>query len=147
MPQYIGKGGNLPPAQKLQPLFLCDNFKHFLCLIAAELLLWEEEHSYAVLSLPADFDAQRFTDSGEKFMWNLCQDAHAVAGLTLCVFPRPVFQILNDFQGILHRGTALLSVDIDTGADPAVIMLKGFPVKGRLRNFSLHIKHIICSFL
>ena len=88
--QDVRKGGHFPPAQKLQPLFLNDDLEHFLGLVPAQFLLWEEDHGNAVLSLSSQVHPQNFHHSGEKRMGNLGEDAHAVPGLALRVLSCPV---------------------------------------------------------
>ena len=42
---------NLSPSEKLHAFLLHDNLKHFLCLIALQFILREEEHTDSVFPL------------------------------------------------------------------------------------------------
>ena len=61
-------------------------------------------------------------------MGNLNHDTNTVSGLAFRILTGSVLQILYDLQRILYGRAALLSVNIDTGSDTAVIMLKFFPI-------------------
>ena len=61
-------------------------------------------------------------------MGNLGQNTDTVTGLAFRILTGSVLQILYDLQRILYGRAALLSVNIDTGSDTAVIMLKFFPI-------------------
>ncbi len=62
-------------------------------------------------------------DSGKKFVGDLGQNTDTVTGLTFRILTGSVLQILYDLQRILYSSAALLSMNIDTGSDTAVIML------------------------
>ncbi len=146
VPQHPGEGRHLPPAQKLHPFFRHNDFKHLFCLIPAQLLLGKEKHSHPVLSLSSEGNSQLRRHPGKKLMGNLGQNTHAVSGFPLGVLPGPVLQIFHDLQGVFHRHPALLPSDIHTGADPATVMLKFFPVQRRQGYFLFCIKHTLYSF-
>ena len=61
-------------------------------------------------------------------MGNLGQNTDTVTGLAFRILTGSVLQILYDLQRILYGSTAFLTVNIDTGSDTAVIMLKFFPI-------------------
>lgn len=63
-----------------------------------------------------------------KNLWDLGQNTDTVTGLAFRILTGSVLQILYDLQRILYGRAALLSVNIDTGSDTAVIMLKFFPI-------------------
>ena len=99
-----------------------------LRLTARKRVLREEEHADTVFSLSADIHAQSLCDSCKKFVGDLGQNTDTVTGLAFRILTGSVLQILYDLQCILHGRAALLSVNIDTGSDTAVIMLKFFPI-------------------
>lgn len=61
-------------------------------------------------------------------MRDLGQNTDTVTDLTFRILTGSVLQILYDLQRILNSSAAFLSVNIDTGSDTAVIMLKFFPI-------------------
>ena len=63
-----------------------------------------------------------------KNLWGSGQNTDTVTGLAFRILTGSVLQILYDLQRILYGRAALLSVNIDTGSDTAVIMLKFFPI-------------------
>ena len=128
MSQYIGEGRYFTPAEEFHSFLFHNDLEHLLGLIAAQLFLREEEHTDAVFSLSADIHAQSFGHSGEKFVGDLGQNTDTVTGLAFRILTGSVLQILYDLQRILYGRAALLSVNIDTGSDTAVIMLKFFPI-------------------
>ena len=67
-------------------------------------------------------------------MRDLGQDTDTVTCLTLCILTGTVFQIFYNLQCILHRFTALYSLDIDAGTDTAIVMFKFRTMKRRLGN-------------
>ena len=88
------------------------------------LVLGEEEHPHPVLTLAADGDVQLVGDLGEKFVADLQQDAHAVAGPALGVLAGAVLQMLDDGQRVADRLVALAAVDIHHRADAAGVVLE-----------------------
>lgn len=64
----------------------------------------------------------------QKFVGDLGQNTYTVTGLTFRILTGSVLQILYDLQRILNSSAAFLSMNIDTGSDTAVIMLKFFPI-------------------
>ena len=128
MSQHIGESGHFTPAKEFHSFFFHNDLEHLLRLVAAQLFLGEEEHADTVFSLSADLDSKRFGNSGKKFMRNLSQNADTVTGLAFRILTCSVLQILYDLQRILNSSAAFLSMNIDTGSDTAVIMLKFFPI-------------------
>ena len=128
MSQHIGKGGHFTPAEEFHSFLFHNDLEHLLRLVAAQLFLGEEEHTDTVFSLSADLDAKCFGNSGKKFMRDLGQNTDTVTGLAFRILTGSVLQILYDLQRILYGSTAFLTVNIDTGSDTAVIMLKFFPI-------------------
>ena len=128
MSQHIGEGRHFTPAEEFHSFFFHNDLEHLLGLIAAQLFLREEEHADTVFSLSADVHAQSPGHSGKKFVGNLGQNTDTVTGLAFRILTGSVLQILYDLQRILYGRAALLSVNIDTGSDTAVIMLKFFPI-------------------
>ena len=128
MSQHIGKGGHFTPAEEFHSFLFHNDLEHLLRLVAAQLFLREEEHANTVFSLSADFHAQSLCNSCKKFVGDLGQNTDTVTGLTFRILTGSVLQILYDLQRILNSSAAFLSMNIDTGSDTAVIMLKFFPI-------------------
>ena len=128
MSQHIGEGRHFTPAEEFHSFFFHNDLEHLLRLVAAQLFLREEEHADTVFSLSADIHAQSLCDSCKKFVGDLGQNTDTVTGLTFRILTGSVLQIFYDLQRILNGSAAFLSVNIDTGSDTAVIMLKFFPI-------------------
>ena len=128
MSQHIGEGRHFTPAEEFHSFFFHNDLEHLLRLVAAQLFLGEEEHTDTVFSLSADLDSKCFGNSGKKFMRDLSQNSDTVTGLAFRILTGSVLQILYDLQRILNSSAAFLSMNIDTGSDTAVIMLKFFPI-------------------
>ncbi len=122
--KYAGIYRHHPPAKEDKPLLLNDNLKHLFRLVSGQLILGKEEHAHAVLPLPAQPDTRGLCGAFEKSVGNLQQNPHAVAGFPLGVLSCPVFQILHDFDGVLHGFMGFHAAYIDHRADSAVVMLK-----------------------
>ena len=74
-------------------------------------------------------------------MRHLREDSHAVSRLALRILTGTMLQILHNPKRILHDGTALFALDIDTRADTAVVVFKLRPVERGFRDGCLYIKH------
>ena len=117
--------------------------KHLFGLAAPQRILWEEEHTDAVVPLTAQADALLLRYPGEKAVGDLQQDAHAVAGLPGGVLARPVLQLLHDLQGVVHRGVGFPALDVHHAADAAGVVLKPGviqpPLSADVRSDCFHI--------
>lgn len=116
------------PAEEVQSLFLDDDLEDLLSLISLQLILREEEHADAIVPLSFDRDAERLTDFLKKLVRDLKQDPHAVSRLPLCVFSRPVLQMLYDLERAGYGTVAFPALDVYDRADTAVVVFKAFPV-------------------
>ena len=143
MTQYIGKSRYFSPSQEFQSFFRYNDLKHLLGLIAAQLLLREEEHTHAIFPLSAQLNAKGLCHSFKKLVGHLGQDTDTVTGLAFCIFTGSVLQVFNDFQGIFYGLVTFLTFNIHTGTDTAVIMLKFLPVKRSFGEFILYFKHLL----
>ena len=128
MSQHIGESRHFTPAEEFHSFLFHNDLEHLLRLVAAQLFLREEEHADTVFSLSADIHSQSLCDSCKKFVGDLGQNTDTVTGLTFRILTGSVLQILYDLQRILNSSAAFLSMNIDTGSDTAVIMLKFFPI-------------------
>jgi len=81
----------------------------------------------------------------EELVRDLGEDADAVAGLAVGVAAGPVLQVLHDRQGVVHGLAAAHAFDIDTAADPAVVVLEGRLVQRGGRGGFLCVKHSCAS--
>ena len=141
MPQHLRTNIDLSPAQELQAFFLCDGLEHLLRTVFRKLILREEEHADAVLSLSADTDPEFRADFPEELVRNLGQNTDTVSCLPLRVLPGAVLQVLDNCQSMIHGLMALFPLDVYTAADSAGIMLKACVVQRRLRQVFPYVKH------
>ena len=98
----------------------------------------KEKHPDAVISLPAQGNADLFTFFREKPVGNLKENPHSVSRLSLGVLSGSVFQVLHNPQRLLHRVPALSSFHVHHGADAAVVMFKLGPIKALLVRVLSH---------
>ena len=124
MPQNFRVGRHLAPAQKRQTFLFADDLKQLFGLVAAQLFLWEEEHTYAILALFTQGDAEFGGCFLKKCIADLRQDANTVAGLALGILTGAMFQMLYNLQRIINGFVGLAPLDIHDCTNAAVIMLK-----------------------
>ena len=122
--QDLGGHRHLAPAQEGQPLLAGDQLEQLHGAGAQVLVLGEKEHPHPVLPFAADGDVQLFGGLGEKFVADLQQDAHAVAGPPFGVLAGAVLQMFDDGQRVADRLVAFAALDVHHGADAAGIVLK-----------------------
>ena len=71
-------------------------------------------------------------------MRNLHHQPDAVSRLSTGILSCTVLELLNDFQGIVHRTVGLYSLDADDSADSTGIVFKGRAVQWILLFRILH---------
>ena len=132
LPQSVRLNGHLAPAEELHALLLHDDLEHLLRLVAAQGVLWEEEHTDAVVPLAAEMDALLLRHAGEEAVRDLQQNADAVAGLPRRVLAGAVLQLFHDLQRVVHGGVGLAPLDVHHAANAAGVVLKVRVVKAPL---------------
>ena len=142
VPQHRRHGRNLSPSKEFQPFLLCNDLKHFLCLIALQLILREKEIANAILTLSANFDSQLFCDLFHKLVRYLRQNTDTITCLALSILTGSVLQIFHDPKRVFHDRAALLSLNIHAGSDTAVIMFELCTVQWCFRHCHSRVKHM-----
>ena len=122
--QYLGIYRDFPVSQQFQAFLFGNDFKHFLCLSALYLILWEKQLCNSVFPFSPNGNVQLLTDLCKKFMGNLQKDSHTVSGLALRVFPGAVFQIFHNAQRPFYGLVAFDTFAVYHSADTAVIVFK-----------------------
>ena len=119
---------NLSPADELKAFLLYYDLEHLHSLLARQLFLWKEEHSYSIVAFLSKVISEFRYSLGEKLMWYLKEYTYTVSGLALCVLSCSVLKILNNLESIVHCVMCLDTFDIDNGTDTTVIVLKAWVV-------------------
>ena len=138
LPQVFRSGGDHAPAEEIQSLLLHNNLEHLHGLISGQLVLWEEEHSYAVLPLASQADSRGFGGLSEEAVGNLKHDSYAVSGFPFCVLSGPVLQILHDVEGLVHCFMGLESLNIGYRSDSTVIVFESGVIQSRIFFLPVH---------
>ena len=138
---------HLSPTEEFQAFLLHNDFKHFLCLVFLQFILWEKEHSDTVFSFLSDGNAKRLCDLLKKFVRNLRQNSDTVTGFTFCILSCTMLQIFHDLKCIFHCLMTFYALNIDAGSDATIIMLKFLTMERRFRTSHLYIKHVSSSLL
>ena len=124
MSQHRRIRGHFPPPQKDKPFLPYNNFKHLLGLVFAQFVLGKEKHAHTVFPFFPDRNAQRLCHLLKKLMGYLGKNSYSVPGFAFCVLPCPVLKIFHYLKSIFHTLTAFHTLNIDAGANTAVIVLK-----------------------
>ena len=143
MSENLRMGRNLSPSKKSKSFLLYDDLKHLLGLILLQLILGKEEHTNAIFSVLSQCDPKALCHSLKEFMGDLRQNTNTVTGLTFCILSGTMLQILNDLQCIFNGFSALHTLNVYTGTDTAVIMLKLRTVQRCIWHGLFHIKHFV----
>ena len=123
-------------SQKLQPLLLHNDLKHFLCLVAFQFILGEEQHGNSVFPFSSNRNPLFFAGFFKEFVRNLKQNTDAVTGLSLCVLSCPVLQVFHNLQCIFHGFVALNAFAVHYGSDTAVVVFKLLPIQSFIFSHS-----------
>ena len=126
--QDLRADGNVPPSQKLHPLFLQDDLQHLLGLAALQRFRGKEEHAHGVIPGTSQCDLQVGGGSGKEAVADLQKDPNAVSRLPEGILAGTVLQSLYDLQGVIHGLMALSAADIHHRSDAAGIPLVDGPV-------------------
>ncbi len=129
MAEYTGLDWNFSPAKKFKTFFCNNDLKHLLCLISFKFILWEEEHSYTIISFLTKFYSKRLNSFFEEFMRNLKKDTNTITSLSLCIFTCTMLKFFYYIKCTRYSVMCLISLDIYNSTNTTVIMFKSWIIK------------------
>ena len=137
-PQGLVVGGDLAPAQQLQAHLVEDAPQHQLHGRVAMPFLLEEAHAHRVVAGAGQVDAQRGALAQQEGVWELHQDAGAIAGVGLRPARTAVVEVHEHLDALLDHAVGGDVVEIGHEADTASVVLGRRLVEGALRLWLGH---------
>ena len=85
--------------------------------------MWEEKHSYAVISFRSNCKTFTGRRIDKKFMGILQNNSYSVTGFTFGILTCPVLKLFYDIQRLCDNLVLLSAVNIDNRPDSAGVTL------------------------
>ena len=113
----------LPPTKELKAILFSYHFEHTHSEGSLKIILWEKEHTNAVVSGMTDINTKLLGFLFEKTMGNLCKNTYAVTDLAACILTCPMLKLLYYGKSIIQNFVVSMTVNIDDSADTTCVML------------------------
>ncbi len=128
----------IAPAKYAESLFARDPFQDAFGQQTMRWLYRQKNHPDAILALGRQRETQLGAFAREKLVWNLDQDASAVAGLRIATASAAVREVDEDLQALGDDVVRLGALDINDEANTAGIVFVSWIVETLLNRESDH---------